>query len=56
MRLVLDRYHAVNEEGMDVTSAPGDEIPEKHSDDVVKRHVGWLQAIQHNQHAITDDS
>lgn len=34
----------------------GDKKPEIPADEVVKRHVGWLQAIQHNQHAITDDS
>jgi len=51
VRLVLARYRPVTEEGMDATDEGAVEIDEK----VVAAHVGWLQAIQHNQHAIIDD-
>lgn len=52
VRLVLSRFRAVSDEGMDLGGE--DEIDEI-DDKVIAKHVGWLQAIQHNQHAITDD-
>ena len=57
VRLVLDKYRPVSEEGMDMGNE-GDipTPPNGQPEEIVKRHVGWLQAIQHNQHAITDDS
>jgi hypothetical protein len=58
VRLVLSRYRAVSEEGFDLSTSFDNlkEIVLKKPDEaVVTTHVEWLQAIQHNQHAITDD-
>jgi hypothetical protein len=58
VRMALSRYRAVSDEGFDLSTS-FDNLKEicilkKPDEAVVDTHVSWLQAIQHNQHAITD--
>jgi hypothetical protein len=58
VRMALSRYRAVSDEGFDLSTS-FDNLREicvlkKPDEAVVNTHVSWLQAIQHNQHAITD--